>query len=353
MLQVLAYFFARRAVSFNSNGKHPFMISVLVMGAGLIGGRHIAAIKENPNCRLAGIIENDEARAEGHDAPVYSSIARVDSHVDAIVIATPTANHAAHAAQAARRGWHMLIEKPVVARPGQARGLLEILEKTGVKCLVGHHRRYHPQLQWLRRTIASGAIGTPVGSTMIWSMRKPEEYFQDNWRTQDGSPVMINLIHDIDAVRFVLGDIVDVQTIAGPKFRASDRVESGAVVMRLASGVCATMSFADNTPSPWGFEAGTGENPYIAHTGQDMWWITGSKGAVSFPSLTLWTGADNWGQAPQPAPHLMETVTPLAAQLDHFLAVIEGGSEPLITARDAARSLEVAHRIEKSLARRS
>ena len=120
--------------------------------------------------------------------------------------------------------------------------------------------------------------------------------------------------------------------------------------MRLASGLSATISFADTTPSPWGFEAATGENPHIAATRQDMWWITGTRGGISFPSLTRWGGAEHWGEAARPQRHQAARVAPLATQLDHFIKVIRGIEAPLITVEDAARSLEVTYDIEAVLA---
>ena len=119
--------------------------------------------------------------------------------------------------------------------------------------------------------------------------------------------------------------------------------------MRMASGLTATISFADTTPSPWGFEAGTNENPHIAESFQDMWWITGTKGAVSFPSLTLWTGANHWGEAPVPQKIATPSVIPLIQQLDHFLAVMAEEETPLISIADAAASLAATHKIEQLL----
>ena len=73
----------------------------------------------------------------------FGDIDEVDTPVDGVIIATPTGLHAEHGIAAAERGWHMLIEKPVVARPD--RGLIDAVEKAGVNCLAGHHRRYHPR----------------------------------------------------------------------------------------------------------------------------------------------------------------------------------------------------------------
>ena len=52
----------------------------------------------------------------------------------------------------------MLIEKPVVARPDEAAALIDAVEKAGVNCLAGHHRRYHPSVRWLKDALAAGAI---------------------------------------------------------------------------------------------------------------------------------------------------------------------------------------------------
>jgi predicted dehydrogenase len=119
------------------------------------------------------------------------------------------------------------------------------------------------------------------------------------------------------------------------------------------NGATGTISFADTAPSPWGFEAGTGENPNIGTTAQDMFWITGTKGAVSFPSMTLWQGTD-WGQPArtQPLQAAQNRRSPLDAQLDHFIDVMDGAA-PLIDVADASRTLRVAEDIEHQLTQQS
>ena len=326
------------------------MTSLLVMGSGLIGQRHVNTIKAHPHCNLVGVVEPDTARHQDSEISYFTSWETVDTSVDGVIIAIPTGLHQSNGIEAAERGWHMLIEKPVTATPEDAISLSDAVSKAGVHCLVGHHRRQHPAIHRMKSLIEEGAIGTPVTSTLIWAMRKPDAYFENNWRSTDGSPVMINLIHDIDLMRFVLGDIADVQAMAGKSVRKGGRVESGAIMMRMESGLSATISFADTTPSPWGFEAGINENPHIAETSQDMWWITGTKGAISFPSLTIWTGSEEWGKAPSPSRIEVEKITPLERQLDHFLAVINGTEAPLITIQDAAASLAATHKIEQLLA---
>lgn len=320
---------------------------ILVVGGGLIGIRHLHSFQAHPGCALVGLADPDMSIAP--DVPRFRDIADVTGPVDGVIIATPTGLHAQHGAYAAECGWHMLIEKPVAGDLAGARMLSEAVKHSGVGSLVGHHRRYHASVQQLKALIAEGTIGTVVCANLIWAMRKPDAYFIDNWRATDGSPVMINLVHDIDILRFVIGEITATTALRGVGLRGDTRIESGAIALAFENGATGNISFADTSPSPWGFEAGTGENPNIGTTGQDMMWIMGTSGAVSFPSMTLWSGAD-WHRPAQTVPceKIDNTQAPLAAQLDHFLAVMDG-APPLIDVADATRTLDVALQIEAQL----
>lgn len=326
------------------------MKRILVAGGGLIGARHLDAIATHPACTVAGLVDPNPAVPTPPGVARFSDLSEVTGKVDGVILATPTHLHAGQGIHAATCGWHMLIEKPVAGDLADARRLGEAVERSGVGSLVGHHRRYHAPVRQLRSLIAEGVIGTALTASLIWAMRKPDPYFEGNWRTAGGSPVMINLVHDIDLLRFVLGEISATAALRGADLRGAGRIETGAIALAFASGATATISFADTAPSPWGFEAGTGENPNIGTTGQDMLWITGTRGAISFPSLSLWAGTD-WSQPAlrQPLERAENVKPPLDAQLDHFLEVMDGAA-PLIDVADGTRTLEVALGIEAHLA---
>ena len=325
------------------------MVALVVMGAGLIGYRHILQVNAASDCHLVGVIEPDATRHKDDGHRYFTSLDEIDEPVDGVIIATPTGLHFEHAKQAIERGWHMLIEKPVTATPEEADALIPLVKEAGVHCLVGHHRRYHPALQQLKSWVAEGQFGQIIGSSLLWGMRKPDDYFADNWRTKEGSPVMINTIHDIDALRFVLGEITAIQAIGNHQIRGAARVETAAALLTFAQGTQATILISDVALSPWGFEAGIGENPHIGTTGQDMWWLLGTKGSVSFPSLTRWGQTDDWSAPAQPQGMTTQTVTPLAEQIRHFIAVIKSEQQPLITVEDAAASLKATWQLENML----
>jgi len=318
---------------------------LLVIGGGLIGIRHVRAVQANAACQLVGLV--DPNMAIETDAPRFAKMADVNEPVDGVIIATPTHLHADHGIEAAQRGWHMLIEKPVAGTIEDAMRLSAHLNGSKIKSLVGHHRRYHASVQQLKSLISEGHIGDVVNASLIWAMRKPDDYFEGNWRTAGGSPVLINLVHDIDILRFVIGEIDQTIALGGRAIRGSDRIESGAIALSFEN--TGTINFADNAPSPWGFEAGTGENPNIATTAQDMMWITGTKGAISFPSMTLWNGS-HWGNTPARVPLEISKnkQSPLDAQLSHFIDVMDGVA-PLIDVADGARTLAIAQSIEEQL----
>ncbi|MFK7836474.1 MAG: Gfo/Idh/MocA family protein [Sulfitobacter sp.] len=324
---------------------------ILVAGGGLIGSRHVKAVQAHPGCTLVGLADPDMTLCP--NVPRFKAMSDVDTHVDGVIIATPTHLHAQNGLEAAQNGWHMLIEKPVAGTLRDAQNLEATLAQSSIGSLVGHHRRYHACVQQLKSLLADGIIGTIVNASLLWSMRKPDPYFEGNWRTAGGSPVMINLVHDIDLLRFCIGEVVQTAALRGRPLRGTDRIESGAVAMMFENGATGTISFADTTPSPWGFEAGTGENPNIGTTHQDMMWITGTKGGISFPSMTLWHGQD-WGTAAQQIPltKAANTKPPLDAQLDHFIEVMDGAA-PVINVADATRTLAVAEDIETQLTQHS
>lgn len=325
------------------------MVRLLVLGAGLIGSRHVKTIATNPECELVGVVDPNTDCHSNPDVTYFTDISQVTTQVDGAIIATPTGLHAQNGIDLAKRGWHLLIEKPVTSLPEEADQLMQVCEQNDVRCLVGHHRRYHPSIAKLKQFVNDGTLGIAVNSTLIWAMRKPDSYFEGNWRQSDGSPVMINLIHDIDLLRYILGDVDDVTGFASTHVRQTARIESGAAILKFASGVCATISFADTSASPWGFEAATGENPNIGTSNQDMWWINGTKGGISFPSLTLWRGAQDWSEAPTSQRIEVEQLSPLEKQLDHFIQVIKGHEQPLIGIDDARESLRVTRTLEDLL----
>ncbi|MEL6168619.1 MAG: Gfo/Idh/MocA family oxidoreductase [Pseudomonadota bacterium] len=320
---------------------------LLVAGTGLIGHRHLAHIEAHPDLVLAGIVDPVAERRAHSTAPGFASFDDVDITVDGVVIATPTETHAPLAISAAARGWHALVEKPLADSLEAADAMIAAAREAGTEILVGHHRRHHPRVARLKELIAGGSLGRPVAGALLWLMRKPDDYFDPGWRAgMNGAPVKQNLIHDVDTLRHVLGEIADVTGAGGNPVRGAARTESGGAVLTFVSGAIITIAFADTTPTPWGFEAGTGESPAIPETGQTSFFLACTKGGIEFPTMRVWSGAESWTDRPEPRDLAFDTAVPLVRQLEHFADVIAGTASPLVDATDARATLEATLRIE-------
>jgi len=279
--------------------------------------------------------------------PVFADMAEIDVPADGSALAHPTAPDARLAVAAARSGWHVRVEKPVAEDLASADDMIAAADAAGVAVLVGHHRRHHPLVRKAREILTSGRLGQPVLASLIWAMRKPDSYFDVPWRAGvDGAPVKQNLIHDVDTLRWFFGEVVEVTGLGSNAVRGARRTESGGAVLAFDSGVIVTIAFADTTPTPWGFEAGTGESPAIPKTAQDSLRIACTRGGLEFPSLRVWSGAETWNDRPVMSETPVETAVPLIRQLEHFADVIEGRAAPITDARDARATLEATLKIQ-------
>ena len=325
------------------------MVKLLLAGTGLIGHRHMQHILEHPDLELVGIIDpliTDE-KIEG--ITTYHSLSDVNKRADGIILATPTETHADLTIQSLEMGLHVLVEKPVAASLLEADKMIRASEKTGLSILVGHHRRHHPLVNETINIIKSGKIGRPVAASLMWLMRKQDEYFDVDWRRGlDGGPVKQNLIHDVDTLRAFFGEIVSVVGLGTNMVRNAKRHENGGVVLGFDTGMVATITFSDATPTPWGFEAGTGESPYIPKTNQSSMFIACTNGGLEFPTLKLWSGASNWNEKPIMEHQDIPEAVPLVRQLEHFSDVIRGKVTPIVDAKSARETLAVILQIEQA-----
>ena len=325
------------------------MTRLLIAGTGLIGHRHLAHIEAHPDLQLAGIVDPDPDRHQHPTAPGYRRIEDVDVTADGIVIATPTETHCALAEAAFEKGLHVLVEKPIAETLEETDRMIVAAKIAGKHLLVGHHRRHHPHVAKLKNLLSEGAIGQPVVAQLIWCMRKPDDYFDISWRAgMNGAPVKQNLIHEVDTLRWLFGDVTEVIGIGSNAVRQAHRTESGGAVLQFSSGCVVTIAFADTTPTPWGFEAGTGESPAIPHTAQDCLRISGTKGGIEFPSLRIWSGAKTWNDRPIATQTDAPSGVPLVRQLEHFADVIAGRTQPLVSGQEGRASLAATLQIEQA-----
>lgn len=330
-----------------------------VIGVGLIGTRHAQLIAGHDRCALAAICDADPSRraiADRFGVPFYTSAEELleREQPSGAIIATPNAQHASVAEVCAQGGVHLLIEKPIADSMQAAQRIIQATDRAGVRVLVGYHRRHNPLVLKTRALVREGVLGRLVGVSVLWALTKPDDYFQVGWRSQQpgGGPTLINLVHDLDTLRFVCGEITEVYAQMRSDVRGFPVEDSLSISLTFASGALGTVLASDAAAAPWSYEATTGENPHYFHTDENCYHFLGTAGSLAFPALELWRYPDparrGWQHPLERVRVAVEPWDPLQAQLDHFCRVVAGEEEPLLDAADGARSLAVALAVQES-----
>ncbi|KAI5803689.1 hypothetical protein EDC01DRAFT_762596 [Geopyxis carbonaria] len=354
-------------------------VDIAVIGAaGLIGRRHVAHVLSEPAAALACIVDPTPAGAAlaaEHSVPHYPSVAALlaardagSITVSAAIVATPNTSHAPLGIPLLTAGITTLIEKPLSVSSAACTTLLAAAAASRTPLLTGHHRRFNPYLTAARHSILTGTLGRILAISGLWTTLKPLRYFTASgaWRKLPGSggPVLINLIHEIDCLRYLLGDdIVRVHVERGaPNTRAEHAVEETvALTLRFRGGAVGAFVLSDAAASPYNWEHATGENPGMPRTGQNVYTLVGTRGSMCVPELKRWhyDGGDGEGgegswttpiQSDLDARAGMDLDTPpFTLQLRNLVAVARGMEAPRCSGEEGARAVGVVEAVMRSL----
>jgi predicted dehydrogenase len=329
---------------------------IAVIGAGLIGRRHAAAIAASSRGTLAAIVDPASAGADfaaSIGAPHFRSVAEMLAEIrsDGAILATPNQMHVEGGLELITAGIPALIEKPLATDVADARRLVEAAETAGIALLTGHHRRHNPLIVAAKAMIADGAIGTPVSVHGQFWLAKPDPYFKADWRRAPGAgPVYLNLSHDIDLMRHLVGEIAEVQAMEANLVRGHAVEDAAVIILRFENGALGTFNVSDAIPAPWSWELTAAENPAYPATDAACYHIGGTLGALELPRLRLWHdgGKRDWWSPISATIAPYAPADPLVRQIDQFAAVIAGEEAPLASGRDGLRTLEVIAAVKTS-----
>lgn len=326
-------------------------LRLAVIGAGTIGKKHIRVIAAEPDAALVAIADPDPAAQDlvgdtgaRYFADVESMLGEMQP--EGVIVATPTEHHLAPALAALDAGAHLLIEKPVAATLDEAQQIAAKSQAAGRRVLVGHHRRYYALVHKAREIVRGGTLGQLVGVTGQWTVLKPESYFKPIWRQfRPAGPVLTNLVHELDTLRYVCGEISTVSAETAGGVRGHEKEETAVLAMRFANGALGSFLMSDAAPSPWAWELATGENPAFPPAGRNVYRFMGSAAALEFPNLKIWRyrpGEEGWNHTLESEEIALPLGDAFASQCAHFCAVIRGREEARVSAEDATGTLAAA-----------
>ncbi|MFZ0089900.1 MAG: Gfo/Idh/MocA family oxidoreductase [Solirubrobacteraceae bacterium] len=210
-----------------------------------INDRFLAGVAASQSCDVLAIASRDRARAADYAREhgierAYGTYEELlaDPDVEAVYVSLPNGLHVEWTRRALDAGKHVLCEKPLSRRAGEARAVFDLAEETGRVLTEAFMYRHHPQTARVAELVSAGALGRLrlVRASFGFLLRDA-----GNPRLSaalEGGALMDVGCYCVNAARLLAGEPVAVSAM---QVRGPDGVDvSFAGVMRFADGVLAT-----------------------------------------------------------------------------------------------------------------
>lgn len=309
-----------------------------VIGCGSIGKRHLRNLHTLGVRAIAAFdtqtARRDEAAQLG--AETFDGLDAMWQRRPAVcVIATPTSSHLALALEAARRGCHLFVEKPLSHDWYEVERLLGSVKRRKLLTLVGCNMRFHPGLRCVRTLLQKRAVGRVVSARVEVGQYLPDWHAAEDYRTSYsarrdlGGGVILDAIHEIDYIRWLLGEVAGVTCVTGKLSGLEIETEdTAALVLRFDSGAIGEVHL-----------------DYVQRAYRRTCQVIGDQGTIHWDysaGEVRWYSAQarRWQVFANPSdwePNCM-----YIDEMKHFLRCLAGAEEPELSVFEAAKVLRIA-----------
>ena len=214
-----------------------------VFGSGFMGRVHVEALRRLGSVDLYGIADPDIAAARRIAAQFPAERVEEDYRVilsapelDAVHICAPNALHLPIATAAVEAGKHVVCEKPLAVSVQEARQLVSLAARAGVRNCLNHNLRYYPMVQHMRRLREAGELGEIVVVQGTYSQDWLLYDTDWNWRVDSAAAGPSRCMADIGTHFFDMAEHVtglrvsslcaDLQTLHKTRNRPKAQVET-------------------------------------------------------------------------------------------------------------------------------
>ena len=316
------------------------MVRIAIVGAGGIANQHVEAIKAINDASIVAVVDVIKEKADhlatSCDATVYENMEECLPKVDVAYILTPPSFHKELAIKAVEAGKHVVVEKPIAIDIEDAESMVEAARKADVKIMIAFNMRFRKGFMRLKETIQSGKLGDVVN---FWSQRLGIGVSPGiNWRTTKGllcGMSIESLSHDIDIIRWLLGEITDVRAKI---FESNENLpgfdDNANIVFSLANGGIA------NIHASWS-----------SHLSRNSRGIIGTKGTAMVEGNGLWNFTCFHLKTSDMENEIIEVINDnldvksYREESKHFIDCIKSNRQPTITGEDGLIALRISHAI--------
>lgn len=343
---------------------------IAILGCGKVAHLHAKAIANLPNAVLAGVWSRSEGSAvrfaKQYRTVAFNSISEMikEAGIDLSIICTPHPFHLEPALEAASAGSHLLVEKPLASTLEDCDAIIQACNAAGVKLGVVSQRRWYIPVKRVKNAIDAGKIGNPVfGTINMLGWRDKDYYDADEWRgtwKMEGGGVLVNQApHQLDILLWFMGEVDEVygtwRNLNHPYIEVEDTAL--AIVKFKNGGIGNIIVSNSQKPGIYGKVHVHGENGSSVGVQTDggAMFIAGTSGVLEPPVNDLWTVPGESQLLPdwqlQDENHFKSvdpTIFYMERQIEDFLIAIENNTDPLVSAKDGRRTVELFTAIYRS-----
>ena len=318
------------------------MLKIGVLGAGHLGKIHLKLLDQSSKYNLIGFYDPDIANGyrveKEFDYKYFEQLDELIDSVDVVDIVTPTLSHYNCAIKAISKGKHIFIEKPITNTLEEAEHIRLLVSENNLRGQVGHVERFNPAFK---------AIRSEIKNPMFIECHRLAEF---NPRGTDVPVVLDLMIHDIDIILSVVQSPVlsiqanGVSVISETPDIANARIEfeNGCIANLTASRI----SLKNMRKSRF-FQ----KDAYISVDFlEKKTEVVKMKNAPKNPGEYDMILQNAEGQKKQiyfENPKIVPN-NAILDELETFAEAIKNNAKPIVTLRDGANALKVAHQIINS-----
>jgi predicted dehydrogenase len=215
-------------------------VGIALIGCGRISTPHLKAITGQPDSgTLVAVADVDPARAAAvaaaygaaHHAGSLEEILAIDA-VEAVILCTPNAVHAAQVEQALRAGKHVLVEKPFSETVAEAERNAALAEERGLVLTVGHTFRHVEAVRVLQDRLPEYGRIRAVSIAMCVRWDGPQAPWWATRTEDEGLILSLFAPHAIDFLQMVVGDVDPIRiTVEAARHQSGWQAEDEAMIL--------------------------------------------------------------------------------------------------------------------------
>ena len=315
------------------------MLKAAVIGTGSMGRNHVRVYRELESVELVGVCdanaENGEHIASIYNVPHFTDYKKLldECSPDLVTLAVPTEKHFEISMDLIERGVHLLVEKPIAKTLDEAAQLVEAAESNNVTLAVGHIERFNPAIIELRRRIKEGMTGRIY---QVFAQRLSPYPA----RIRDAGVVIDLASHDIDLLRYIIGE--PITRMYGETLHSinSDREDMFNGIIRFQSGIVAVLDVNWITPTKVRKLTVTGARGMFVCDliSQELFFYENESAPSRWDTLSVLRGVNEGNMLGI----RIQRHEPLAAELSDFVNAVRDHRSPTVSGADGYETLQTA-----------